>query len=276
MRTFQDAAAFLQHAGDWMLTHEAEHNLLIGLVQQLVAGTALFDPPFYLATVEKDGAIVGCAFRTPPYKLGLTRMPSDAVPALVKSVASAYNSLNAVMGDETASSQFAHRWSKRSGSQAVRGMVHRIYELHAVTPPSRMPLGVMRLATTRDTPLVARWIDAFSEESGVHTANSEGLARARIKQSALYLWEVVGVSVSMAAWSGETPHGRRVGYVYTPTEHRARGYATALVAQLSTKILEDGCRFCFLYTDLANPTSNSIYQQIGYQPICDVTDWVFV
>jgi predicted GNAT family acetyltransferase len=78
----------------------------------------------------------------------------------------------------------------------------------------------------------------------------------------------------MAAWSGETPNGRRVGYVYTPPAHRRHGYATALVAYLSERILEDGCRFCFLYTDLDNPVSNSIYQQIGYRPVCDVMDWI--
>jgi predicted GNAT family acetyltransferase len=276
VRVFEDATAFLERAGEWLLRREAEHNLLIGLAQQLAAGTALFDPPFYLATVEQDDEIVGCAFRTPPYKLGLTRMPSEAIPAVVESVAGMYDALNAVMGDESVANQFAHRWSKHSGTQAVRGMVHRIYDLHTVTPPARVPPGSMRRATTRDTFHVASWIDAFSEESGVHTTNAVGLARARIKQRALYLWDVDSVPVSMAAWSGETPHGRRIGYVYTPPEHRTRGYATALVAQLSAKVLDDGCRFCFLYTDLANPASNSIYQQIGYQPICDVTDWVFV
>jgi len=33
--------------------------------------------------------------------------------------------------------------------------------------------------------------------------------------------------------------------------------------------------FLLLYTDLANSTSNSIYQKIGYQPVCDVQDWIF-
>jgi predicted GNAT family acetyltransferase len=57
--------------------------------------------------------------------------------------------------------------------------------------------------------------------------------------------------------------------VYTPPGRRGRGYATALVAALSAELLAAGRRFCFLYTDLANPTSNRIYQRIGYERVCD-------
>ena len=99
------------------------------------------------------------------------------------------------------------------------------------------------------------------------------LAATRIAERSLYLWEDAGDVVSMAAWAGETPNGRRIGYVFTPEERRNRGYATTLVATLSAKILREGFDFCFLYTDLDNPTSNSIYRAIGYEPVADVMDW---
>jgi predicted GNAT family acetyltransferase len=83
------------------------------------------------------------------------------------------------------------------------------------------------------------------------------------------LWEVAGVAVAVSGWGGPTPNGIRIGPVYTPPELRGRGYGTALVADLSQKLLDRGRRFCFLYTDLANPTSNALYERIGYVRVCE-------
>jgi uncharacterized protein len=79
-----------------------------------------------------------------------------------------------------------------------------------------------------------------------------------------------GGPASMAGAGAPTPNGIRIGPVYTPPEHRRRGYASALTAALTRYLLDGGRRFCFLYTDLANPTSNAIYQQVGYTHVCDV------
>jgi hypothetical protein len=80
--------------------------------------------------------------------------------------------------------------------------------------------------------------------------------------------------VSLAGFGGETPNGIRIGPVYTPPDLRRRGYATALTAALTRSLLERH-RFCFLFTDLANPTSNGIYMRIGYEPVADVEEWRF-
>ena len=61
--------------------------------------------------------------------------------------------------------------------------------------------------------------------------------------------------------------------VYTPPALRRRGFASALVAAVSAVGLASGKEVCVLYTDLANPTSNSIYQKIGYRPVCDWVDY---
>ena len=88
-------------------------------------------------------------------------------------------------------------------------------------------------------------------------------------------WEDGGAAVSMAGFGGRTPNGVRIGPVYTPPELRGRGYASALTAALTQRLLDGGLRFCFLFTDLANPTSNSIYQRIGYEPVSDFDFWSF-
>jgi uncharacterized protein len=80
--------------------------------------------------------------------------------------------------------------------------------------------------------------------------------------------------VAMACNVGTTERVARVGYVYTPPALRGRGYASACTAALTQRLIEEG-RTCFLFTDLANPTSNKIYQAIGYHPVCDFEEWRF-
>ena len=56
----------------------------------------------------------------------------------------------------------------------------------------------------------------------------------------------------------------RVQLVFTPPELRGHGFASACVAVVTARELAAG-RTPMLYTDLTNPTSNAIYQRIGYR-----------
>lgn len=271
VRRHTDAAAFLDRAEAWLLEAEAEHNLILSLARQLADAAASYDPPVYLATVEDDGAVVGCAFRTPPYKLGLTRMPLEALPRLAEAVAAVYPSLPAVIGPAEEAGRFAALWGEQASVAATPGMRQRIYQLTYVTPPDPWPPGHFRFAGPDDVPLVAQWIGAFSQETGIPLSRIQERAATLVDEKQLILWHH-GRPVSMAAWTGQTPNGARVGYVYTPPEQRGHGYASACTAALSQYLLRTGRRFCFLYTDLANPTSNRIYQRLGYRPVCDVMD----
>lgn len=123
--------------------------------------------------------------------------------------------------------------------------------------------------------VVARWLVAFGREAvpdDPPIAEPLGVAERWINQVGRrgYLWEVGGVPVSLVGAGGETPRGIRIGPVYTPPEHRGRGYASALTAAASQDQLDRGRRFVFLFTDLANPTSNKIYRAIGYEPVIDM------
>jgi uncharacterized protein len=142
-----------------------------------------------------------------------------------------------------------------------------------VVPPARPAPGRLRVAEPEDRALLEQWIHAFSIEAGMPTHRIERLAGDWIRARVIFLWEDDAEPCSMAGWVARTPNGVRVGYVYTPPEVRGRGYASAAVAEVSQRALDDGRHFCFLYTDLANPTSNAIYQRIGYRPVCDVMDW---
>ncbi len=142
-----------------------------------------------------------------------------------------------------------------------------LYELTQVVRPAAMAPGTLRPVRAEEVDLVASRMAAFAVDARLPRHEHEVLRRsaaARIAGGGLFAWEHEGASVSMAGLQGATRHGIRVGFVYTPPELRGRGYASACVAAVSERALASGKRFCTLYTDLANPTSNSIYQRLGY------------
>src|SRR5688572_4409477 len=276
MREFvrhNDVFSFADRAVPWLLQAEAEHNLILGIIEQLKQmGTVGAGEP-YLVTVEEDGHVVGCAFRTPPYKLGLTRMPNGAIAELVNEVASVYDDLPAVMGPAAQVRAFAEAWAMSKGKTSRLGMRQRIYELRSVVPPTQTASGQLRLAGKRDLELLVSWLNEFANETRVGAVNVRAFAENHINNKSVFLWEDGGEPRTSSLFSGLTPHGVRVGFVYTPPEFRRRGYASSCVAAVSQRALDSGYQFCCLYTDLSNPTSNDIYQRIGYTPVCDVVDY---
>ena len=147
-------------------------------------------------------------------------------------------------------------------------------------------VGSARDARDDELPLIAGWAVAFQAEalpqSGAPMLTADDfLDRWRSAPpttpaiGGTMVWEVDGTPVSFAQYKGPTPNGMRIGPVFTPPEHRRHGYASALVAAISQRILSFGKRYAFLYTDLANPTSNHIYQEIGFEPVCDVDEYRF-
>ena len=272
IQRFKDATRFLEAASDWLLQSEAEHNVLLGIAAQLVQGNHSYESPIYLATVEDGRQVVGCAYRTPPWKLGLTRLPSQAIPLLVHDVAQVYRALPAVLGPEPEATQFAKAWTRQVGGAWSIGMRQRIHVLDEVVELNLAVEGALREADDSDRALIDEWSAAFIQDTGIGGVATD-LAARLIRDRSLYLWED-DEPRSMVAAVGQTHDGVRVGYVYTPPRLRGRGYATAAVARLSELLLRSR-KFCCLYTDLANPTSNAIYQRIGYRPLCDVVDVEF-
>ena len=154
-----------------------------------------------------------------------------------------------------------------------------MYRATAIRPPAEVP-GRPRAATRADRNLLVSWLRAFTAEAlgdvESPAQDSERWVDDRLGGAGgVVLWEV-DEPVSLAGWGGRTPNGIRIGPVYTPPEHRRRGFGSAVTAAVSAEQLAAGRRFCFLYTDLANPTSNRIYVDIGYEPVCDSADYAFV
>lgn len=272
-RSFLDRAApFL--GGD----REAEHHLILGVV----GGMESVAPDVYLATVERDGRVTAAAMRTPPFNLALSRSDAARAPALLAEDRAAGDPrLPGVLGPPRETGSFAERYSALTGRRSVQGMPQGIHRLWGVVAPRRVD-GRMRRARARDRGLVADWLGAFQRDVwGTHAPAEEAAAVAerwvgRSPGRALYFWEVGEQPVSMAGASGATARGIRIGAVYTPTELRGRGYASNLVAAVSQAQLDAGRTFCFLYTDLANATSNHIYRAIGYELVAEAREFRFI
>ncbi|GAB4109080.1 MAG: GNAT family N-acetyltransferase [Roseiflexaceae bacterium] len=280
LNRFAEVAAFAGRAAPFLMQHEAEHNLMLGLLGELERDPLTFGLPPYLALVEQASTVAAVALMTPPHHLLLSQTEApDALALIAQDVALFRPDLPSLQAPVEIASAFVQLWEERSGSVATRVFAERIYQLTAVRPPAVVP-GRLRLAAASDRALVHAWVDAFLRE-GLGEIDPERAARTAERwlaggTRALYLWEDQdGVPATMTGVAGSTPSGIRISAVYSPPEQRRRGYASACVAAVSQLQLDQGRRFCFLFTDLANPTSNHIYQQIGYEPVCDVDVWGF-
>jgi uncharacterized protein len=277
LRQFTDVDAFMAVAGPYLEAREAEHNLIFGISSYVRDQPNAFgERPPYFAAVLDDDRVVAAALRTPPHNLVLSEI--DDPTAIELLVADRLDDdLPGVLGPVEHARAFAQRWASATG-QAWRAQIsERIFRLTMVIAPPDGP-GRLRVATPDDRDLVANWIHAFMDEA-LGEVDPDEVARTtdrwiEARGRTLYLWDD-GETVSLCGVGGATPHGIRIGPVYTPPNARRRGYASRLVAQASQLQLDAGRQFCFLFTDLANPTSNHVYQTIGYQPVRDVDEYRF-
>jgi predicted GNAT family acetyltransferase len=271
-RRFDSIPAFLDVAGPYLAAREAEHNLILGVLSSVQRDPAAFEPPL-LATVESDcGAVLGAVLRTPPHNLIMSEFTDrQAVGTLVRELSA--EPLPGLVGPPDAVREFSEAWVETHGGSWRIVRRERIYQLTAVTTPPPGE-GAPRLANASDRGLLADWLPAFELEAldevverGLLERGLDSWGRGSGKR--FWLWEVDGRAVSLVGAGGRTPNGMRIGPVYTPPQERGRGYASRLTAFVSETLLAEGHRFCFLYTDVDNPTANHIYQEIGYRPVTD-------
>ena len=270
----------LELIGDVLLADEARHNLAFGILSTALAHPEVY--PELRAWIVRDGArIAGAALRTPPHNLVVARPDDDrAIEALAA-------------GDRRRVARASSQPSPRSTPSSPRGRHGTASPASrsstsgstrcGPSSPHRRPPGRLRLARADDRALALSWIRAFADEA-LHGGDDDDGSRlersvdARLEsdQAGIAFWEVDGEPVSLAGFGGPTPNGVRIGPVYTPPTLRGRGYGTAVTAAVSQLLLDRGHRFCFLYTNLENPTSNAIYMRIGYEPVCDSREVAFV
>lgn len=279
LERFEKALDFRERAERHLLRHEACHSLILGIAGQLIDHPELFLEEPYLATIEERGEVIAAALMTPPFGpvLSLGLVP-EGLRLLAGDLHRSYPTLPGVLGPIDAARSFAETWKDLSRQPCRRKRADRVHRLEKVIPVEGVP-GRLRQATEADRDLLTEWFVAFGKEALEEVTDPESASRSvdaylSTKGMGLYLWED-DEPVSVAGCSRPTPNGVTVNYVFTPPEHHNRGYASACVAALSQLILDEGYRYCFLFTDLSNPTSNRIYKAIGYEPVCDMDEYEF-
>jgi predicted GNAT family acetyltransferase len=280
--TTGDLDEFLAVAGGFLRARPASNTILLTTADNLaVRGMHAYgsgDPAFGWWR-GADGEVAGAFLRTPPLAAVLTDLPPDAVPSLVD----ALGDVPAFSAEVGVAERVAAEWTRRTGVTAEVSLRSRLYRLERLTRPSFMPRGRARIATAADRDLLISWYELFAIELGQPAENPAEAVDDRIAHGGLMLWETRQGPVSMAGHSRPVAGMVRVAPVFTPVASclragifiaahpdglRRRGYGGAVTMAVSLRAKELA-RDVLLFTDVANPTSNALYQRLGYRPVED-------
>jgi predicted GNAT family acetyltransferase len=277
-----DPSAFLAEVGDVLAADPVVGTVVSTVTSRMIGDPVPHDRPQWWAVVrEAEGGIAGLAMRTartPPHPMFVLSMPDDAALALARAVHDRGESVGGLNGSLPAAEVCARELARLQGDTVEVAQHTRLFELGELVAPSGVP-GRLRQATLDDLHLAKEWVDRFMHDADEQAGRDpdahgrEEIApddlRKRIEQGCYWFWlDEAGERVHLTGANPPAYGVARIGPVYTPPEQRRKGYAGAAVAEVSQILLDQGARVC-LYTDQANPTSNGIYQAIGYRPVVD-------
>lgn len=269
-RSYRSATEFRQDVRSFLLDEEVHHNLLLGLIDTLADHPTTY-PRHRLWRVSEGPETLAVALQTPPHPAVVARPASSTALELLASLAAdEAEPVPGVIGGQLEATTFARTYCAKAVLTWHIAMTQGFLVLRRlVLPPA--PGGGPRPATPADRPIVMAWMRAFHGEVGEREPWDEAAVGRRIDMilapspaPALWLW-LDPMPVSLAGRVDATARVARIGPVYTPHAARRRGYASSLVAHVTRDALERGRQACCLFTDMANPTSNAIYESIGYR-----------
>jgi len=286
--SYPSAMDFLAVAEQALSYNELENNLILGVPLRIRDGGSADSPEnLYFAVTAQEQAgerFVGAAAMTPPHNFIVhveRSAEGEALPilrALADAVLPHRDAIPGVIGRTPWVEEFAGIWSEKTGLPVTQVMSERVFALREVLWP-RKSEGRLRCCNGDDLPLAIAWFRSFADEAlgNEPMSDPEESMRLAVEQQRMYLWEIPQGdgwrAVCMVGKSRALGRGRTVGPVYTPPADRGKGYASNATAAVSATLLDEGWEYATLFTDLSNPTSNSIYQKIGYKPVCDYAVW---
>jgi predicted GNAT family acetyltransferase len=271
---------YLAGAGELLSSQSVENTVLVTAAETLrVVGPDAFGDatPVLGYWSGPRGEVVAAFLHTPPHGVALSAMPAGVAAELAGVLADRGVSASGVYGSDDACRAFARTWHERTGMAAQVGRRSRLHRLVELQRPDPMPPGRARRGTAADRDVIVAWLDAFHDEVDPGPARESGrVADDRLSYGGLVLWEAGDEPVSLAGLNRLVAGQVRIGPVYTPPGVRRRGFGGAVTVAATQAALEWGAEDVILFTDLANPTSNALYQRLGYVPVSDRVELSFV
>ncbi|WP_433242342.1 GNAT family N-acetyltransferase [Streptosporangium sp. CA-135522] len=265
-----DVEVYAGAAEPWLLRDPIRNTVPLTVLRSIRSG--LWGDDVLMAWLERDGETVAAATHTPPHPLLLADVPVEAVRELAPLLIEAERAIPGVSGPLAQAEVFAAAWWRPEAGRRSE----RLYRLDALVAPSPFPPGAARTAVPDDLELLVRWGTEFQIEADVAVPSDlTALVASRISREELVVWETGGRAVAFAGTTSPIAGVSRVGPVYTPPHLRGKGYGAAVTHAVTAKARAAGAAQVLLFTDLANPASNSIYQAIGYRPVADYASIVF-
>lgn len=270
-----DVDEFLARSHDFLHSRPDLHTVQLTVTAQLrLRGPRAYgdDPPFFGLLTRGDGGVAATLFHTPPYALNVTRLTAEETEALADRLVALGHPVSGICAENATAEAFVAAWERRTGTPGELRELQRLYRLAELTPPAPAPAGRARVAAASDRDLLIRWYEGFVADAGLQGGGRDAgdWADFRLSYGGVTLWETPdGTPVSMAGVTLAVAGQVRVAPVYTPPDLRGRGYAGAVTTEVGRAALAAGAAEVLLFTDLANPTSNALYQRIGYRPVAD-------
>jgi predicted GNAT family acetyltransferase len=265
-----DVTAYGAAVGGLLSSAPERHTVLLSVLATLTSrGPTAFGPAAPLLGWWSDGgAVTAAVLQTPPRALLMTGFPGRSAAKLATALADRGTALPGINGAEPDAAKFAQAWRDVTGQQGHAHQRQRLYRLGKLIPPNPAPAGAARVATAGDAAIARSWYSAFAAEAGLEDAPPDVIT-SRLGAGQLMFWEAAGEPTSMAGMTDVIDRTARIGPVYTPPGLRGRGYGAGVTAAITEFASDRGAASVVLFTDLANPTSNSIYLKLGYEPVED-------
>ena len=271
-KQFDDVHEFAVKAEPILAKGEDVYSLFLECYRPLKQGDMI--SPF-MGTIEENGEVLALFQMTPPHPLNLIFVDENRLEAsidlLVTNLVNLAIDIPSIISLKPWAYQFSAKWSTVKGTGHQLLMDQGLYRLNKVEEYLEKSPGTWRLAEEKDCPLIEKWFNRFEGDTGLPMTDLKDVKKRVaffVGEREVFLWENQGKVVSMMKKSRPTQRGVTVSLVFTPQEERRKGYARTMVAACSKELLKE-YEFCVLYTDMMNPTSNKIYQEIGYEKIVD-------
>ncbi|MES4892255.1 GNAT family N-acetyltransferase [Streptomyces sp. NPDC096012] len=278
----QDVDDFLARAGDFLCSRPALHNTPLTDIEKLRRGRAAERDAAaaVFGRLEAQGQVRAIFYLTSRGRLGLTPLSGEQADTLAAHLAGLGHSPSTVIADHDTAGAFAESWQRTTGAAPVPYWRTHLYRLGTLTPQQPPPAGHGRITGGKDREQVVRWCREFcvdvGEQSSIDLIDAGSWDDSRFGDRHFTFWETPdGTPASMAAATSVVGGMVRVDPVYTPAHLRGRGYAAAVTAEVSRAALAAGATDVVLFTDPANPTSNALYQRIGYVHVADFAGYRF-